>query len=246
MTIPLFILVVLATGPLSHQAKLTVLSAGAVEEGVAALARSHARDSGREIVVQFGTGPEIEKRLAAGESVDVLIAPAAVVERAIKAGRISAEAPTPVARVGVGIAVRRGAPLPAVSTVEALKGVLLGADSVVYNQASTGLYLEKLFADIGILEQLKTKTTRYGNAAQVLEHVIAGRGIEIGFGPITEIKTYEPKGLVLVADLPETVQNSTTYVAVAARGRREAAAGDFVRYLTSEDARRTFAATGAQ
>ena len=224
---------------------ITILSAGAVEEGIVRLAREYTRDGRREISTHFGTGPEIEKRLASGESVDVLIAPAAVVERAVKAGHVVADTQTPIARVGVGVAVRRGAPQPNVTTVETLKTALLRADSVVYNQASTGLYLEKLFADMGILDQLKPKTTRYGNAARVLEHVIAGRGAEIGFGPITEIKTYEPKGLVLVAPLPTAVQNYTTYVAVVTCGTRAPAAKDFVRYLTSAEARNTLTATGA-
>ena len=225
---------------------LTVLSAGAVEEGVVRLAREYARDTGREIATNFGTGPEIEKRLAAGELGDVLIAPAAVVERAVTAGQVMAHTQVAIARVGVGVAVRHGAPLPDVNTVEALKASLLRADSVVYNQASTGLYLERLFGKLGILAQLQAKTTRYGNAAQVLEHVIAGRGTEIGFGPITEIKTFEPKGLVLVAPLPEAVQNYTTYVGVAMRGARSPGAADFVRYLGNAASRKTFAATGAQ
>lgn len=241
------IVAIVATAAVRASApEITILSAGAVEEGVVRIVREYTLDTGHKITTHFGTGPEIEKRLASGESVDVLIAPTAVVERAKKAGRITAEAHTPVARVGVGITVRRGAPLPDVSTVEVLKAVLLGADSVVYNQASTGLYLEKLFATMGILDQLKAKTTRYGNAAQVLEHVIAGRGTEIGFGPITEIKTYEPKGLVLVAPLPAAMQNYTTYVAVAMRGTRETAAMNFIRFLTRAQARKTFAATGAQ
>ena len=82
---------------------------------------------------------------------DVLIAPAALVERAVSAGQVMANTQVVVARVGVGVAVRRGAALPDVTTVEALTASLLRADSVVYNQASTGLYLERLFAELGIL-----------------------------------------------------------------------------------------------
>lgn len=227
------------------RAALTILSAGAVEEGVVRLARQYTSDTTRALTTQFGTGPEIEKRLAAGESVDVLVAPAAVVERAARAGRTISEPATPIARVGVGITVRRGATLPEIGSVDALKATLIAAESVVYNQASTGLYLEKLFAQMGIAEPLRTKTTRYGNAAQVLEHVIAGRGREIGFGPITEIKTYEPKGLVLVGPLPDEVQNYTSYVAIAMNGARATEARDVVAYLATAKARQTFAATGA-
>lgn len=227
--------------------RVTVLSAGAVEEAVLRLARQYQQDAGRDVAPHFGTGPEIEKRLLSGDAADVLIAPAAVVERALKAGAVVAGTETPVGRVGVGVTVRRGAVAPDVSTVDTLKAALLRADSVVYNQASTGQYLETLFARMGILDQLKSRTTRYGNAAQVFEHVIAGKGNEIGFGPITEIKSFEPKGIVLVAALPEDIQNYTTYVAaVTTRAAAPDAGLAFVRYLTSAAARQIFLATGAQ
>ena len=228
-------------------AQLSVWSAGAVEEGVVRNAAAYRREAGHQVNAQFGTGPELEKRLSSSGSADVLIAPAAVVERALKAGAVVSGTQLPIGRVGVGVAVRRGTPAPNVATVDALRDALLRADSVVYNQASTGQYLEKLFSKMGILEPLSAKTTRYGNAAQVLEHVIAGKGSEIGFGPITEIKTFEPKGVVLVAPLPADVQNYTTYVAAVLSGAREREpAAHFIRYLTTAAARQTFAATGVE
>jgi molybdate transport system substrate-binding protein len=89
---------------------------------------------------------------------------------------------------------------------------------VVYNTASTGIYLDKLFGEMGILEQIKPKSTRYANGASVLEHVIKGKGNEIGFGAITEIRMYEPKGLKYVGPLPAEVQNYTHYDAVLMTG----------------------------
>jgi molybdate transport system substrate-binding protein len=231
----------------SSNTPLAVWSAGAVEEGVVRLAAEYRRTASHEVTASFGTGPELQKRLSSDASADVLIAPAAVVQRAVKSGRVVPGTETPVGRVGVGVTVRRGAAPPDVGTVDALKDALLGADSVVYNQASTGQYLETLFTKLGIADQIKGKTTRYGNAAQVLEHVIAGTGREIGFGPLTEIKSFEPKGVVLVAPLPADVQNYTTYVAAVLHGTRTGdAAKDFIRYLTTPAARQAFAATGVQ
>jgi molybdate transport system substrate-binding protein len=80
-----------------------------------------------------------------------------------------------VGRVGVGIIVRDSAAAPNVATTDALKQALLAADTVVYNSASSGLYLDKLFGTMGILEQLKPKTTRYPDGASVMEHVIKGK-----------------------------------------------------------------------
>jgi molybdate transport system substrate-binding protein len=228
-------------------ADLVVFSAGAVESAIRTLAGHYEREFGRDVEVSFGTGPELTKKVKAGAVADVLIAPANVMAHAAKAGKITADTQTEVARVGVGIVVRRGATPPSITTLDALKDALLRADSVVYNEASTGQYLEKLFDRIGILDHLKQKTTRYVSAAQVLEHVIRGSRNEIGFGPITEIRDYEPKGLTFVGPLPSEVQHFTTYqAAVMNDARAPDAARDFVRFLTSAKARRTFAATGVE
>ena len=77
--------------------------------------------------------------------------------------------------------------------------------------------------------------------------MIAGKRREIGFGPITEIKSFEPKGVVLVGPLPADVQNYTTYVAAVLQNTAaNEAARDFIRYLTTPAARQAFAATGVQ
>jgi molybdate transport system substrate-binding protein len=149
--------------------------------------------------------------------------------------------------VGAGIIVRSAAAAPDVSSVDALKRALLAADSVVYNTASTGLYLDKLFAKIGILEELKPKTTRYPDGASVMEHVIKGKGSEIGFGAITEIKMYEPKGLKLVGPLPADVQNYTSYEAVVMSGAPAAdAARAVLKLLASPAGKAAFVSGGVE
>lgn len=228
-------------------ADIKVLSAGAVEPGLHAFAEQVKRDMGHELNILFNTAPQIAKRLAAGEVYDILISPPAAIEQAIKDGKVIAETRVPVGRVGAGIIVRSGAAAPNVATVDALKQALLNADSVVYNTASTGLYLDKLFGKFGILDQLKTKTTRYPNGASVMEHVIKGKGNEIGFGAITEIRMYEPKGLKLAGPLPAEVQNYTSYDAAVMAGAASAdAARAVLRQLATPAARAVFDAKGIE
>jgi len=210
----------------SHAAEVRVLSAGAVEPGLHAFAQQQKRDTGHELKIQFNTAPQIAKRLEAGEAYDILIAPPPVIDRAAAEGKVLADTRVPVGRVGVGVIVRRGQPAPNIATVDALKQAVLGTASVVYNTASTGLYLDRLFAKMGVLEQLKAKSTRYPDGASVMEYVIKGKGDEIGFGATTEIKLYEPKGLSMVGALPAEVQNYTNYEAVLMSG---AAAADAAR-----------------
>jgi molybdate transport system substrate-binding protein len=228
-------------------ADVRVLSAGAVEPGLHAFAQQVKRDTGHELKIQFNTAPQIAKRLAAGEAYDILISPPAAIEQAAKDGKVAADSRVPVGRVGAGIIVRTAAVAPNVTTVEALKQALLTADSVVYNTASSGLYLDKLFAKMGILDQLKPKTTRYADGASVMEHVIKSKGNEIGFGAITEIKMYESKGLKLIGPLPAEVQNYTSYEAALMSGATSPdAAKAVLRQLATPAAKALFTAAGIE
>jgi len=183
---PLLLAVALVAS--ASAAEIKVLSAGAVEPGLVAFAQLVKRETGDDLKIQFNTAPRIAERLAAGEAYDILISPPAVIAQAAKDGKVDASTRVAVGRVGAGIIVRSGAPAPDVTTVDALKATLLAADSIVYNTASTGLYLDRLFEKLGILDTIRPKTTRYPDGASVMEHVIRGSGREIGFGAITEIR----------------------------------------------------------
>jgi molybdate transport system substrate-binding protein len=228
-------------------AEIKVLSGGAVEPGLEAFAQQVRRETGHALKIQYNTAPQIAKRLASGDVYDILISPPATIEQAVKEGKVVSDTRAPVGRVGAGIIVRTGASKPNVATVDALKQALLGADSVIYNTASTGLYLDKLFVKMGIAEQLKAKTTRYPNGAAVMEHVIKGKGNEIGFGAMTEIRLYEAKGIDLVGPLPAEIPNYTSYEAALMTGASSAdAARAVLNYLATPVAKAAFVAGGVE
>jgi molybdate transport system substrate-binding protein len=147
----------------------------------------------------------------------------------------------------MGVAVRPGAPVPDISSAEALKKSVLEAESIVFNRASTGLYFEGLLKKMGIYDQVEKKTTRYADGAAVMEHVLKGKGREIGFGPITEILLHRDHGLRLVGPLPAETQNYTSYTAsVMTAAPSAGAAQQFVRYLGTPAAKATFVAAGIE
>ena len=183
-------------------ADIKVFSGGAVQTGLLRAAEEFKRASGNEVRVEFNTAPQLAKKLAEGAVGDILIAPPALLDEQARNGRISAAGRVMLGRVGAGVVVRAGTPAPNVATTEALKQAMHAADAIIYNTASSGLYLEKLFERIGIAEAIKAKTVRYPNGEGVMEHVIKGKGNDLGFGPITEIRLFEPKGLKLVGPLP--------------------------------------------
>jgi molybdate transport system substrate-binding protein len=228
-------------------AEVMILSAGAVESAMEAFAQLVERENGDEIKVRFNTTPQIAQRLAAGEEYDILIAPPDTITQAAKEGKVVADTRVTVGRVGTGVVVRSGAPAPDVSTADALKRSLLAADSVVYNSASSGMYLDKLFEKMGILDQLKAKTERYPGGTEVMAHLSKGNGNEIGFGAITEIKAYEPRGVRFVGPLPAEVQNYTRYEAAVMTGAKSPdAAKAVLRQIASPAGKAVFVAGGVE
>ncbi len=225
-------------------AEIKVLSAGAIEPGLRAAAAAFRKQSGHEVNIAFNTTPEILKRIGGGDAFDVVIAPPAALDEFARLGKVAADR-VDVGRVGLGVAVRPGAPVPDISSSDALKRSVLQAESIVFNRASTGIYLENLLKKMGIYEQLQAKTTRYADAAAVMEHVLKGKGREIGFGPVTEILLHGGKGLKLVGPLPPGVQNYTSYSAAPMTATADAErARSFVRYLGSREGKALFAAAG--
>jgi molybdate transport system substrate-binding protein len=241
----LAISVVLITTPLSGvAADITVLSAGAIEPGVKAAAIAFEKQTGHNIKITFNTAPELRKRMASNPAFDVVIAPPQSISDFAAANQLSA-ARANVGRVGIGVAVRNGAPVPDMSTAETVKASVLAADTLVFNRASTGLYLEGLFKKMDGYAQIESKTTRYADGASVLEHVIKGTGREIAFAAMTEILLYTSKGLKLVGPLPPSIQNYTFYTAAPlVSGQQQALAQEFVAFLSGPLGKPLFVAAG--
>ena len=228
-----------------HAAEISILSGGAVEPGLMAAVENYRRQ-GHAVKVSFATAPMIRQRIVAGTIVDVVIAPPAVTDQFVARGLLS-DVKAMIGRVGVGVAVRAGAERPAIADAQAFEASVLAAGSLVFNQASTGIYLDSLFQKMGLAERIKAKTTRYPDGAAVLEHVIAGKGSEIGFGAITEILLYKDKGLVFVGPLPPALQNYTRYVAAVMRNAPNAREADaLVAYFGSADGKAAFASGGVE
>jgi molybdate transport system substrate-binding protein len=163
---------------------------------------SFRRETGHDVKATFATAPTILKRIGDGKIADVVIAPPVVLDEWVKAGKAASADRVIVGRTGVGVMVQNSAGSPNIGTVDEFKRSLLSVESIVYNQASTGFYLETLFDRLGIAEALKSKTTRYPDAAAVLDHISKGRGQEIGLGAITVIIEGKDKGLKFVGPLP--------------------------------------------
>jgi molybdate transport system substrate-binding protein len=225
-------------------AEVRVMSAGAVEPGLEAAARLFRERTGNAVTIRYGTGPQLQARLAGGESADLLIAPRAVMQTAQAAAKVTGE-PVVVGRVGIGVAVRKGAPRPDISSVAALTEALRAAKTVVYNRGSTGVHVEGAVKALGLAEPLAAKTVRPDNGEGVVARLVEGSGPEIGFGAVTEIRLGEPKGIELVGPAPGAFQNATTYLAAPFAGAGPETQA-FLALLTGAEGRAVLTAAGAE
>jgi molybdate transport system substrate-binding protein len=241
------VLLALLPAPPAAAADLAVFSAGAMEPGLRRLVPGFQRETGHVVTLTIAVPNVLRQRVQAGESPDVLIAPPPVIDALTQVGRLRPEGRVVVGRVGVAVVVRDGAPVPDVSSAEALRQALLDCESLVFNRASTGTYFERVLDGMGIADAVGAKSTRYPDGNAVMEHIIRGAGREIGIGPITEIRPYESRGLRLVGPLPPPIQNHTSYIATRLVGGTDGgSAAAFIRYITNAAARAVFAETGVE
>jgi len=218
--------------------EIKVLSGGAARGAIEPLARTL---PGHKVSIDFQPMGKLQQSLAAGQSADLLVVTPEVLERLEKDGRAPAGKGTPLARVGIGVAVHEKAPLPDISTPEAMRRTLLAAKSIVYINPKTGTsgkHVEDMLARLGILDDMKPRTTLVNEGYAVAP---VGRGeVELGIHQISEILPVP--GVRLVGPLPAEFQRYTVYVAVPMNERK--AVKDLVSHLTSAQARERLTKAG--
>ena len=227
-------------------AEVSTLAGAAVQGPLLEMAKTFQQQTGHVVKVEFDTTPNIVKRLGAGGvGADVIIATRAAIDQAIEEGRAVPTTRMSLGRIGIGVAVSRGAAKPDISTPEALKAAILKADAVITSQGTSGTYVTKLLADLGVAEQVKAKTVQVAGGGAVMERLGKSRN-EIGFTMLSEVIYGEAHdGGTLVGPLPRMIQNVTSYDAVVttnAKSPEEARL--FLRTLTSPAGRKLMVANG--
>ena len=244
----LFVAAVLGMGAQSAAAaEIKVLTTGAFKQVVVALVPEFEKATGHKVVLDNGTVGQLQKRVDDGETFDVLVLSPKGIEDYIKSGKIVAGSNVNLAKVGVGVMVKEGAPKPDISSVEAFKQALLKAKSVGYidpaSGGSSGIYVANLLDRLGIAEQIKPKAKQQ-QGGHVSDLVKAGEA-EIGIHQNSEI--VGQAGVTLVGPLPREIQNYTTYAAgVSSAAKQAEAAKAFIKVLTGPSAAAVLKAKGME
>ncbi|HWI16027.1 MAG TPA: substrate-binding domain-containing protein, partial [Burkholderiales bacterium] len=176
---------------------LKVLSAGAVKRGVAQICAQYEKDSGESVSVAFDTAPSLRARIEGGEQADVLVLPPTMLDALARAGRVDNAHRGYIGRSRMGLFVKRGAKVPDISTVDGFTKAILASDAVVYNTASSGLYLEQLLKKLALYAAVEARIVKVDSGAAVMQQVAAHPGNAIGSGQLSEIRVQLDKGVAI-------------------------------------------------
>ena len=228
-------------------AEVKILAAGAMKAVVLELLPQFEKETGHKVVLDNDTAGGLAKRIEGGEAFDVAVITPGVLGDLAKKGKVVADSRVNVARVGIGVVVKEGAPIPDISNVDAFKRALLAAKSVAYIDpaagGSSGIYLSSLFDKLGIADQIKPKA-KLKKGGYVAE-VIANGEAELGLHQISEILPV--KGVKLAGPLPADIQNYTTYAAaLGADAKQPDAARALIKLLTGVAADSVLRARGME
>lgn len=217
-------------------AEIKVLAGSAVDVPLRELIAQFERSTGHKVALDSdGAIGAMAKRVEHGEPADVLIVSPAQLASLEKQARIVRGTSHEVAKTGVGVFVRKGAPRPDISSVEAFKQTLLRAKSIGYNDPAAGapvsVYLIGLFQRLGIAAALEKKTVVFKQRTERFAAVARGE-VEIGFNQVAEIVTVS--GVDLVGPLPAPIQHYTVFSAgVVSNSSQPEAAKAFVDFIAS-------------
>lgn len=216
-------------------AEVRVMAGSAIAPALNEVAQQFERKTGHKLLIDYGIRDALKKKIDGGEAFDLAIIGEGSMDDAAKQGRIVRDTRTLVARVGMAVAARSGAPKPDISSVDGFKRALLNARSVTYPpKGAVGIHLAKVFESLGISEQMKGKVLPLKTVELVPQAVSSGEA-ELGFAPSTVLKA--GTGIDIVGSFPGQLQTYIVYVsAVGATAKQPDAALEFIKYLATPDA----------
>jgi molybdate transport system substrate-binding protein len=244
LVVPLVAL--LAASPAAAE-ELRVLSAGAYRKVVDALAPAFLRQTGHSLAIDNGTVGQLSGRIDKGEAFDLVVVTPEALARLGDKGLVVAERAKTLARVGVGVMVRDGAPKPDIASVESFKAALVAAPSVAYidpkSGGSSGVYIAGLLERLGLAQTVAAKA-KLKQGGYVADLILSGEA-ELGLHQISEIVPV--KGVALVGPLPAAIQNHTVYAgAPSAQTRHPQAVQALLDLLAGPDAAAALAPMGME
>ena len=234
-------------------AELKVLSAGAMRAVLQELTPAFETASGHKLKIEYATAGVIEQKVAADDEIDVVILTKPRVDKLVREAKIVGGSMKTLASAQIGVAVKKGAAKPDISSVDAFKRALVNAKSVAYadpaSGATSGAYLAQALEKLGVAAELKPKTrlvAASGAQGPRVGEAVARGEAEIGIQPISEL--IEVEGIDVAGPLPAELQSpDLVYVAGAPYvSQQPIAAKALIDFLGDPKAAASYKAKGLQ
>jgi molybdate transport system substrate-binding protein len=227
-------------GPASA-AEIKVMASAAIHDAYVELIPAFERASENKVVTEWVPTAEMMRRLKGGETVDLVLMASNGIAELAKLGKVGLG--TPVAKSGIGVSVRAGAPKPDISSSDAFKRTLLAAKSIAMSTGPSGVYLAKLFERLGVADEIKGKVKQVQGVP--IGEVVARGDAEIGFQQVSELLPV--KGTTYVGALPADIQEITVFDAAVHTGAASAdGARALIKFLTTPQAGEAYKKIGME
>jgi molybdate transport system substrate-binding protein len=202
--------------------------------------------TGHKVSTTWGGVTEIAKRVAGGETADIVMLPAAQIDDLIRLGKLVASSRVDVARSGIGVAIRIGAPKIDAASSDGIRKALLAARTIAFSAGPSGVHVARLIEKWGIADEVRSKIVPPVPNLPIGEMVARGDA-EIGFQQVSELLPV--KGIDYLGPLPADIQEITQFSAALHRGADPAAvpaARALLEFLTAPTAAPTIRQTGME
>jgi molybdate transport system substrate-binding protein len=224
--------------------EIKVIGSPGFREAYTELVPAFEKSTGHRVSTIWGGVNEIANRVAGGETADIVILPVAQIDDLIAKGKLLAKSRVELAKSGVGVAVRIGAPKIDIRYGDAIKNALLAAKSISYSNGPSGAHMADLIKKWGIADQVKAKIVIAPPDTPV-GVVLARGGADIGFQQVSEL--LHVKGIDYLGPLPADVQEITAFAAALhSMAKTPDAAAALVKYLSAPAAAPIIRKTGME
>jgi molybdate transport system substrate-binding protein len=221
-------------------ATLRILSAGAAQAVTERIIEAFKRDTGADVVADFGAVGAMKAKVTAGEPVDVITLTQPMIDELVGAGFVQQGSRLDLGKVGTGVAVRARTPVPDVSTEDALRSRVRSASVIAFPDpafATAGKVVMSLLEKLGVLEEVRDRLKFFPNGYAAMGWLAQTKGTgELGITQVTEI--LPNKGVAYAGPLPDAFQMKAVYsVGVASRAAEPTLARDFVERFKTDSAK---------
>jgi molybdate transport system substrate-binding protein len=226
-------------------AEIKVLASNGVKAALEELAPAFERATGNKVVITFGLAAVLKRQIEAGEAFDLAILTSAGIDDLAKQGKVDGGSRASIARSGVGIGIRKGAPRPDIGTPDALKRTMLSAKSVSWaKEGASGIYFASVLERMGIAEQMKPKVVLAPSGAEVGKLLAEGKA---QYAALLVNELMASPGVEVLGPLPAELQSYTVFHAGVGVGSKDSSAAKaLTKFLTTPSAGAVFKAKGQE